>query len=72
MLTIFDFLFPYEKLTIYPEDMRVILNYQERIHRGQEAFSDSECGPVRTLQFQKTFTGKKEKFQYETPIAVKR
>ena len=69
--SIFDLFFPYENLTINPEDLRTILGYQTRISRGQEPFQDSECGPVRTLQFHKVFKGEKEKFDYETPIASK-
>lgn len=67
--SIFDFLFSYEKLTIYPEDMRTILGYQERIGRGQNPFIESSCGPSKKLLLHRAFSGTKETFFYETPHA---
>ncbi len=61
----FDFLFPHEKLTIYPEDMRTILNYQERINRDRE-FIESSAEPARTNQLVRSYNRQKEKFDYET------
>lgn len=65
-----DFLFSYEKekLRIYPDDMRTVLNYHTRINRCPLPFADSEAGPVTRLAFQKIYNGQREKFSYETPV----
>lgn len=65
---LFDFLFRYEKetLKIYPDELRTILNYQERINRCPLPYVESEAGPVARLAFQKIYNGRREKFQYET------
>lgn len=64
-----DFLFKYEKdkLTIYPDDMRTILNYQTRMNRCSYPYIESHAGPVTRLAFQKIYNGRPEKFFYETP-----
>ena len=67
-----DFLFPYEDLTISPEDMRTILSYHRRITRGQDPFVESECGPARTILLHRAFSGTKEKFYFETPVESQR
>lgn len=66
---VFDFFFRYEKekLTIYPDELRTILNYQNRINRCSLPDVESEAGPVARLAFQKIYNGRRERFNYETP-----
>jgi hypothetical protein len=62
-----DLFFQYEKLKIYPDDMRAILSYQERINRCPLPDSESSAGPVSRIHFMKIYNGRREKFNYETP-----
>jgi len=64
-----DIFFQYEKLKIYPDDMRSILSYQERINRCPLPDSESSAGPVSRIQFMKIYNGRREKVYYETPCA---
>jgi hypothetical protein len=62
-----DLFFQYEKLTIYPEDLRTILGYQKRLARNRLDNPDSHAAPAKKYQLIRIYNGQKEKFEYETP-----
>lgn len=62
-----SFLIPFSnRLRMYPDELRVSLEYQERMSRIAPPDVDSAAGPARACQLVKSYNGFPEKFSYET------
>jgi len=67
VLSLLIFLNPFSKrLRVYPDELRVSLEYQERMARIAPPDVDSAAGPARVCRLVKSYSGFPEKFSYET------
>lgn len=54
------------RLRIYPDELRVSLEYRARMERFAPPDVDSVAGPASVCLLVKTYSGFPEKFSYET------